>query len=224
MAKNKRGSWRVVLALVLLLVGVALLLATPVSNHAIKQNQNQALTGLTVRKIKENQKKKGQFDFSKVKSMDPAKAIQARMNNNALVIGAMAIPAVKMYLPVCKGLSDQSMSTGGATMRADQVMGQGNYPLAGHYMTAKGILFSPLENVQTGQKVYLTDLNKVYVYQIYYKKKVSPYNVWLVNNTPQNIVTLITCADGGTNRWAVRGNLVQTLPASEQNLKVFKLQ
>lgn len=224
MAKNKRGSWRVVLAVVLLLVGVALLLARPVSNHAIKQNQNQALTGLTVKKIKENQKKKGQFDFSKVKSMDPAKAIQARMSNNALVIGAMAIPAVKMYLPVCKGLSDQSMSTGGATMRADQVMGQGNYPLAGHYMTAKGILFSPLENVQTGQKVYLTDLNKVYVYQIYYKKKVSPYNVWLVNNTPQNIVTLITCADGGTNRWAVRGNLVQTLPASEQNLKVFKLQ
>jgi sortase A len=224
MAKNKRGSWRVVLAVVLLLVGLALLLATPVSNHAIKQNQNQALTGLTVKKIKENQKKKGQFDFSKVKSMDPAKAIQARMNNNALVIGAMAIPAVKMYLPVCKGLSDQSMSTGGATMRADQVMGQGNYPLAGHYMTAKGILFSPLENVQTGQKVYLTDLNHVYVYQIYYKKKVSPYNVWLVNNTPQNIVTLITCADGGTNRWAVRGNLVQTQPANEQNLKVFKLQ
>lgn len=222
--KKHRIGLRSILALVLLLVGLTLLLVTPVSNYAIKQNQNQALTGLTVKKINQNQKKKGQFDFSKVKSMDPGKAIQARMKSNALVIGALAIPSVKMYLPICKGLSDQSMSTGGATMRADQVMGQGNYPLAGHYMTAKGILFSPLANVQLGQKVYLTDLTNVYVYRINYKKNVSPYNVWLVDNTQQNIVTLITCADGGTNRWAVRGNLIQTEKATKQNLQVFKLQ
>lgn len=225
MAKNKlRFGWRSALAIILLVVGVALLLATPVSNHAIRQNQNQALTGLTAKKIKANQHKKGQFDFSKVKEMNPAQAIQARMRSNALVVGALAIPSVKMYLPICKGLSDQSMSTGGATMRADQVMGQGNYPLAGHYMTARGILFSPLANAQVGQKVYLTNLQHVYVYRIYYKKKVSPYNVWLVNNTPQTIVTLITCADGGANRWAVRGNLIKTQAANQHTLKVFKLK
>ena len=43
----------------------------------------------------------------------------------------------------------------------------------------------------------------VYVYRIYMKKIVDPSAVWLVNNTPQNIVTLITCADGGKNRWAI---------------------
>ena len=109
-------------------------------------------------------------------------------------------------------------------MRADQVMGKGNYPLAGHYMTAKGVLFSPLENAQVGQKVYITNLKKIYVYKIYMKKKVDPTAVWLVNNTKQNIVTLITCADGGVNRWAVRGNLIKTEKATDKNLQVFKLK
>ena len=129
-----------------------------------------------------------------------------------------------MYLPIMKGLSNDAMSTGGGTMRPDQVMGKGNYPLAGHYMTAKGVLFSPLENTKIGEKVYLTNLDKIYVYRIYMKKIVDPTAVWLVDNTKQNIVTLITCADGGVNRWAIRGKLITEKPATDKNLQVFKLK
>ena len=42
--------------------------------------------------------------------------------------------------------------------------------------------------------------------------------------TKKNIVTLITCADGGKNRWAIRGNLIKTEKANNNNLKVFKLK
>ena len=91
-------------------------------------------------------------------------------------------------------------------------------------MTAKGILFSPLEDVKKGQRIYLTNLKKIYIYRIYMKNIVDPSAVWLVNNTKKNIVTLITCADGGTNRWAIRGNLIKTEKATEENLKVFKLK
>ena len=56
------------------------------------------------------------------------------------------------------------------------------------------------------------------------KKIVDPSAVWLVNNTPQNIVTLITCADGGKNRWAIRGNLVKTEKATNNNLKDFNVK
>ena len=57
-----------------------------------------------------------------------------------MLFGAIAIPKVNLYLPILLGLSDDSLSTGAGTMRKNQVMGQGNYPLAGHYMTAKGVL------------------------------------------------------------------------------------
>ena len=35
-------------------------------------------------------------------------------------------------------------------MRPDQKMGEGNYPLAGHHLKQKNLLFGPLENIKTG--------------------------------------------------------------------------
>ena len=65
-------------------------------------------------------------------------------------------------------------------------------PLAGHYMTNNGALFSPLENTQIGQNIYITDLNHTYTYKIYSKKIVDLHDVYLVNNTKKPIITLIT--------------------------------
>lgn len=213
-----------VIAIILLIVGIALIFNKQIGNQMIRHNQTSALSGLTRKKIKQNQKKKGMYDFTKVKSMGIAQATRSQIKNTSGAIGALAIPNVNIYLPVMLGLSDDAMSTGGGTMRANQVMGKGNYPLAGHYMTTKGILFSPLEDVTKGKLIYLTNLKKVYVYRIYMKKIVDPSAVWLVNNTKKNIVTLITCADGGANRWAIRGNLINTVKANNENLRVFKLK
>lgn len=213
-----------VLAVILLIVGLVLIFNKQISNQMISHNQKSTLTTLTRKKVEQNQKKKGMFDFNKVKSMDAARATKSQISKTSGAIGALAIPDVNMHLLVMLGMSDDAMSTGGGTMRADQKMGQGNYPLAGHYMTAKGILFSPLEDVKKGELIYLTNLKKVYTYRIYMKKVVDPSAVWLVNNTKKKIVTLITCADGGANRWAIRGNLVKTEKATNQNLKVFQLK
>ncbi len=213
-----------ILAIILLLVGLALIFNKQIRNQMISHNQTQAMTSLTRKRVKQNQKKKGMFDFSKVKEVDFGQVARSARKNNADAIGALAIPDVNMHLPILLGMSDDAMATGGGTMRPDQKMGKGNYPLAGHYMTAKGILFSPLENTKIGQRVYLTDLKKVYVYKIYMKKIVNPYAVYLVNNTKKPIVTLITCADGGANRWAVRGNLIKVQKATKNNLKVFNLK
>lgn len=227
MAKKKTNISRIilrVLGIILLIVGVALIFNKQISNQMIRHNQQSTLNGLNKSKVTENLRKKGMYDFSKVKSLGIAQAARSQVKKTSGAIGALAIPDVNMYLPIMLGMSDDAMSTGGGTMRVDQVMGKGNYPLAGHYMTAKGILFSPLEDVKKGELVYLTNLNKVYVYRIYMKRIVDPTAVWLVDNTKKNIVTLITCADGGKNRWAIRGNLIKTEKANNNNLKVFKLK
>ena len=213
-----------VLGIILLIVGVALIFNKQISNQMIRHNQQSTLNGLNKSKVTENLRKKGMYDFSKVKSLGIAQATRSQVKKTSGAIGALEIPDVNMSLPIMLGMSDDAMSTGGGTMRADQVMGKGNYPLAGHYMTAKGILFSPLEDVKRGELIYLTNLNKVYVYRIYMKKIVDPTAVWLVDNTKKNIVTLITCADGGKNRWAIRGNLIKTEKATDNNLKIFKLK
>lgn len=215
-----------ILCVIGVVVGIAMMCNRPIQHQVIRQNQTHAIQHLkkmTPKAIQKNQHKKGNFKFNTVKSMDTSKAVQTHMHPDSNLLGAIAIPDVNMYLPISLGLSDASMSTGGGTMRPDQVMGKGNYALAGHYMTDKGILFSPLENTQIGQNIYLTDLKNVYTYRIYMKKVVDPHSVYLVNNTKKPIVTLITCADGGKNRWAVRGKLVKTVKANSNNLQIFQL-
>ena len=222
---NSKKTWIIrIAAIILLIIGLGMIFNSQIRDMMVRQNQTTALKKLNKETVKKNQKKKGMFDFSKVEEIDFGQVTKSRVNNTADAIGAIAVPSVNMYLPIMKGLSDDAMSTGGGTMRPDQVMGKGNYPLAGHYMTAKGVLFSPLENTKISEKVYLTNLDKIYVYRIYMKKIVDPTAVWLVDNSKQNIVTLITCADGGVNRWAIRGKLIAEEPATDKNLQVFKLK
>ena len=93
-------------------------------------------------------------------------------------------------------------------------MGQGNYALAGHNMSNLGpkILFSPLYyRAKVGQKIYLTNMAKVYVYRITAKQFVSKYRVDLVQNTSEKIITLITCDATGKNRLMVRGKYLKSM-------------
>ena len=225
MTRNDKSKsiWLKVGAVFLIVICIFLIHKKTNWGKIIKNKKRKALATLTPKKIKENHKKKGMYDFNKVKPMNTAQATHGQINQASGAIGAIAIPDVNLHLPIMLGLSNDAMSTGGGTMRKDQVMGKGNYPLAGHYMTNNGILFSPLENTKTGELVYLTNLKHVYIYRIYMKKVVKPTAVWLVDNTKQNIVTLITCADGGKNRWAIRGKLIKTEKATNNNLQVFQL-
>ncbi|WP_404327962.1 class A sortase [Companilactobacillus paralimentarius] len=208
--------------ILVLLIALALIFNQPIKEYAVKQISNRNLSSLTADKVKANQKKKGQFDFNKVKPISASQVAKAAVNNDAAVIGKMSVPSVDLRLPIVVGLSDNALSTGGGTMKENEKMGKNNYALAGHYMTNKGALFSPLENAQIGDLAYITNMKRVYTYKIYYKKIVPPTAVYLLDDVKgQNILTLITCADGGTNRWALQGSLVRNEPANKATLAVF---
>lgn len=208
--------------ILVLLIALALIFNQPIKEYAVKQISNRNLSSLTADKVKANQKKKEQFDFNKVKPISASQVAKAAVNNDAAVIGKMSVPSVALRLPIVVGLSDNALSTGGGTMKENEKMGKNNYALAGHYMTNKGALFSPLENAQIGDLAYITNMKRVYTYKIYYKKIVPPTAVYLLDDVKgQNILTLITCADGGTNRWALQGSLVRNEPANKATLAVF---
>ncbi|WP_125768544.1 class A sortase [Companilactobacillus furfuricola] len=206
----------------LFVVALGLIFNEPLKQFAVSHMSNHYLTSLTADDVKKNQNKKAEYDFKKVKPISASQVAKASINNNAITIGKMSVPAVDLYLPILKGLSDDALSTGGGTMKPDQKMGKGNYALAGHYMTNKGVLFSRLENVQLGDLAYITNMKKVYTYKIYFKKVVPPTAVYMIDDSPgKKLLTLITCADGGTNRWAIQASLVKTQKANSKSLAVF---
>lgn len=230
MAKQKAGKSRVWLVRVLLviglLIGLALVFNEQIKLFVVDHLSERTMQTIDKKSVKKNEQSKGNFDFKSVKALDVQHVAKAATTANARnAIGKIAIPSVKMRLPILKGLSNENLSTGAGTMKADQTLGQGNYALAGHYMTNQGILFSPLKNVQLGNKLYLTDMSKVYTYTVTTKTTVNETQVqWINDVAGKRLVTLVTCAsatEGETNRIIVQGILTQTTDATKSALQVF---
>ncbi len=164
--------------------------------------------------IEKNKEAKTSFDFQEVKSLSTEAVINAQWQAQKLpVIGGIAIPELKMNLPIFKGLDNVGLYYGAGTMKEDQVMGQGNYSLASHHVFgltgANAMLFSPLDNAKAGMKIYVTDKEKIYTYVITSLETVSPDRIDVIaDHEGVNEITLVTCDDlAATNRIIVKGTL-----------------
>ena len=93
-------------------------------------------------------------------------------------------------------------------------MGKGNYALASHRSSNPQLLFTPLENLSLGDKIYLVDLENVYTYKATFKEKVAPTETQLLNiQEGKSLVTLITCGDmNAVTRLVVQGELEKVTP------------
>ncbi|MFD1398165.1 class A sortase [Lacticaseibacillus suilingensis] len=219
-----RGAWRVLLTLGLLL-GLAMVFNEQIKLFIVDYMSRTTLNGVNKKSVAKNNNKKANYDFGAVDDLDLGAVGNAAMNTKD-AIGMIAIPKVSLYLPIMKGLSNNNLSVGAATMTADQKMGEGNYALAGHDTSSKGVLFSPLGYVKKGDSVYLTDMTKVYRYKVTDKRNIDQYEVqWVDPVKGQKLITLITCevmTKTRADRIMVRGELVSVHKATKAKLKVFK--
>ena len=94
--------------------------------------------------------------------------------------------------------------------KAKQWMGQGNYALASHYFEGHDLLFVQLYETEIGNLIYLSDMEYVYEYKLSMKEIIEAKDVYIINDVPnETLLTLITCAEEGTKRLAVRAEFIQ---------------
>ncbi|KRN59250.1 class A sortase [Limosilactobacillus secaliphilus] len=218
----KRKNWLRWTAVVILLVAsVIMIFNNQIKSYLVNTYHPQ----VSRQSIKKNESKKGNYDFSNVKDLNLQTVAKNRANKqNVHIIGTIAIPDIDMSIPIAKGVDNNTLALAAGTMREDQKMGKGNYALAGHNMAhGSKILFSPLYyHAKVGQKVYLTDLDKVYTYKITQRKFIDADRVDVVNDTKKPIITLITCDATGARRLMIRGKLVKTQKFKNAPAKVQK--
>lgn len=218
---------RYVVSVILLIVGIALIATRPIK-QAIMQHQSEQtkseLKSLTPDAIKSAENSDATYDYDAVHSISLETILAAQQNKSkAPMIGEIAIPDVGINLPIVKGVSDDNLLVGAATMKPGQEMGVGNYTLASHYSDAynETLLFAPLVRASAGMKIYLTDLNKVYTYEITSVTLVEPTAVEVLDETGENIITLVTCNDlSATKRRIVRGKLISVQNTSDVSPEV----
>lgn len=214
-----------ILLVTMAIIGIILILNDQIKDYFIKRNSRKySVENLEINDIKKNKEMPASFDFDNVKEIDSKSVFMEQYKNKELpAIGGIAIPSVGINLPIFKGLSNEALIYGAGTMSKNQVMGKGNYSLASHHTKNPELLFTPLEKVKVGEKIYLTDLENIYVYDITSNQKVSPDSVHVLDEIPgKNIVTLVTCGESeGITRIVVQGDLISITPLnkSTQDMK-----
>jgi sortase A len=138
--------------------------------------------------------------------------------DNTKVVAYVSIPTVNLALPILRGASSQNLDVSATTVLENQTLGKGNYPIAGHRTIHPDTLFSPLEEVEKGDKVYLTDKQSIYIYEVINKVIVLPEQIEVLNDPDEgSIVTLITCYGKESEyRRIVIGELVEVIEFTEQ--------
>lgn len=216
-----RGWLRWVAIVILLVVSVCLIFNQQIKEHLVGSYRPT----ITRQSIKQDRQKKATYNFNDVKDLNFQTVAQARAKKQPInIIGEITVPAIDMTLPIANGVNNTTLALATGTMHPDMQMGQGNYALAGHNMAnGSKILFSPLYyHAKVGQMVYITDLDRVYEYRISQRQFIDATDVQVVNNTPQKIITLITCDATGARRLMIRGDFVKSEPFKRAPTKVQK--
>ena len=221
--KKRRNLLTNILAVFLILLSLVLIFNAQIRDIFMVWNTNKyQVSQVTKEKIEENKETEGNFDFESVKSISSEAVLAAQWDAQQLpVIGGIAIPEVEINLPIFKGLDNVNLFYGAGTMKANQKMGEGNYSLASHHIftaeNASQMLFSPLVNAKAGMKIYLTDKDKVYTYEIREVKHVTPDRVDEIEDRDGiKEITLVTCVDyDATERIIVKGDFKEVKAYSE---------
>lgn len=138
--------------------------------------------------------------------------------DNTKVVGYVSIPNVDLSLPILRGATSQNLDVSATTILENQILGKGNYPIAGHRTIHPDTLFSPLAEVEISDKVYLTDKKSIYIYEVIHKVIVLPEQIEVLNDPDEgSVVTLITCYGKNSEyRRIVVGELIEVIEFTEQ--------
>lgn len=193
----------------------------------IKYSQKQNTRHINQNLVAKNQQKKANFNGEATAEADTQTVFDNLNKKDVPVIGMMSIPAVKIVNPIINGYGENGnyLALGACTMKPNQIMGQGNYSLAGHYMDSNTV-FHSLNKVTKGMKVYLTNLKQIYIYQVNNVTTINKYDVNVINDVPnKQLVTLLTCVGMQQTpyRTLIQGKLVNKLPVTNNNLQKFSL-
>lgn len=137
------------------------------------------------------------YDYAAIRYLNPlsllANGAKSHWQKEVPVTGQIAIPAVKINLPIVNGITNYYLSIGAGEMKATDEMGKGNYSLASHNMNDDKILFSPLRHIKKGNGIYTTDGQFLYTYQctaIYYVQPQQTEVIYSQKHSPK--ITLVT--------------------------------
>ncbi|MFF7082657.1 MULTISPECIES: class A sortase [Bacillati] len=207
----------------LILTGLVLLVLPQLNYIKIGQRtdkNNIIAEKVSAEEMQKNLRSKTSFDFYSIEETSTSGTwLSSEYIDKNLIIGRLYIPSIEANLTVFNGVTNPILHAGVGTMRPDLSFGEGNIPIAGHYAKDKNILFGNLTAVEIGDKIYLTDNETVYEYEVYETRTVEVTEVkWIEDTVAKEhgkpIISLMNCyyvnGQNTGDRYFVFGELLNT--------------
>ncbi|MBU5424835.1 class A sortase [Tissierella pigra] len=206
---------------IIIIIGVILLFIPHINNLIIQHNINNTrnvLKEITSEEIIKNKNTEGIYDYDSIRDIEINTVLwEIKDFDNKNIIGQIAIPDLGIDIPILKGTTNSNLLIGATTMVEGQEMGEGNYPLAGHLMKNKSLLFGSLMDIEIGALVKISDKNMIYEYKIYDTVVVPDEALNMLDNSKAEkrgrpIISLMTCyySSKTGKRFFALGELVDT--------------
>lgn len=218
-----------IISILLIIIGLVIIFIPTINNQIVKKNNKSIIKiveTISHDEIEKNAETVVEFDYSAIEDVDITSTIRGMINfDNKSIVGQIIIPDLEMNLPILKGVTNANLAAGAATMMPEQKIGEGNYPLAGHYMKQKDLLFGSLMDIQVGTIVYITDKKTIYEYEIYDLVVVPDTAMEMLDNKRSDerekpIISLMTCyySSKTEKRFFALGELVNEYPAEDRKI------
>lgn len=226
--RSNSNNIYLIVGIVFIVVGIILAILPTFVNKNIEQqslDSIKALENLSHEKLKENQNTKVDFNFNEIESISVTRNLAKGKINYDQIIGQIVIPSLNINLSVFNGTTNDNLLAGVTTLKPNQVMGKGNFALAGHYTTSKGVLLNRLLEIKEGAIIKLTDKNTIYEYKVYKTDLVPATSLNLIEDSVTNehkknaIISIMCCyyLNNPDKRFFVFGELVNSY-TYEKNL------
>jgi sortase A len=108
-------------------------------------------------------------------------------------LAKLTIKKFNFSVPIYANATEKHLLIGAVTLKNNQVLGKGNYTLAGHNMSRSGVLFSDVPKLKEGDIIMIEDNHNQYKYKVITNKIVSPNNSEVLEDDEQSKLTLVTC-------------------------------
>lgn len=208
---------------VLVIAGITLINAPNIKNFLVSKNVMMfQINQFSAKQLKVNEQKKASFHFEAVKTPSLLDVLKyGNQVKKSAVIGQIEIERLKVTLPILKGVNSSNLLAGAATMREDQQMGKGNYPLVGHHMRDEDLLFGPLLKLKKQDKINITNKEQVFTYEVADISTIDESQIDVIQETTDARLTLITCdlPTATTHRLMITAKLVKHSKVMNEEFK-----
>ena len=118
-------------------------------------------------------------------------------------LGTLKIPTLGLSVKVYQGTDSDALRKGAGHFTNTSIW-EGNVAIAGHNRGVNNH-FGKIHTLSIGDTIKLTTLLGTRSYEVYSVRKISVDDISVLNNSTENIITLVTCVMNQPNyRWCVR--------------------